>query len=265
MLQLRIRKARLVTGLSLLSSVSFGSALLLGAILLQPPVARAADLTGKFVYDGDVPAAVPVTDPKAANDFPGQKLVYQNLVVDPTTKAIAYVAVYIKEIDFPATPEAQAAVPAEVIVDNKGGQFNPHMSALWVGKQKLFFQNSDPVSHNSNFNLAGVNPLLPPSAKIPVEVAGTKLLPQEVTCTIHPWMKAYVVPRNHPYVGVSGTDGTFVIKNLPENQAIEFQAWHEKSGYLAIPQWEKGRFTMTLKAGVNDLGEIKVPAAILNK
>jgi hypothetical protein len=253
MLQLRFLQAAVVRSLSL------------GLALLGASVAGAADLKGKFILDGEVPAPTPVTDPKAANDFPGAKLFYQNLVIDPTTKAIAYVAVYIKADEFPATPEAEAAAVPEVVVDNKGGQFNPHMTALWVGKQKLFFQNSDPVSHNSNFNLAGVNPLLPPTSKIPVDVAGTKLLPQEVTCTIHPWMKAYVVPRKHPYVAFSGADGAFVIKNLPEGQEIEFQAWHEKAGYLAVPQWEKGRFTMTLKAGENDLGEIKVPFALLNK
>src|SRR5690349_13877386 len=116
----------------------FGALLAVTLFGLLGTAARAADLTGKFVYDG--------------------------------------------------------APPAAVVVDNKGGQFHPHMTALWVGKQNLFFTNSDPVSHNSNFNLAGVNPLLPPSAKLPIAVAGTKLLPQEVTCTIHPWMKAYVVP-----------------------------------------------------------------------
>jgi hypothetical protein len=237
----------------------------LALVLLGTTLAGAADLKGKFVYDGEVPAAVPVTDPKVSADFPGQKINYENLVIDPTTKGIAYVAVYVKADEFPATPEADAAAAAEVVIDNKTGQFYPHMQGLWVGKQKLVFQNSDPVSHNSNFNLAGVNPLLPPNAKLPIDVAGTKLLPQEITCTIHPWMKAYVVARKHPYVAVSGADGTFVLKNLPEGTEIEFQAWHEKAGYLAVPQWDKGRFTMTLKAGENDLGEIKVPASLLNK
>jgi hypothetical protein len=254
------RKSKLLRGLllgpilstALVGAASFGTA-------------DAADLKGKFVLDGDVPAPVAVTDPKAANDFPGAKLFYENLVVDPTSKAISYITVYVKDDGITVTPAAEAAAPAEVTVDNKGGQFKPHMTALWVGKQKLFFTNSDPVSHNSNFNLAGINPLMPPNAKIPVDVAGTKLIPQDITCTIHPWMKAIVVARKHPYVGITGADGTFVIKNLPEGTEIEFQAWHEKSGYLAIPAWEKGRFKMTLKAGENDLGEIKVPFALFNK
>jgi hypothetical protein len=78
-------------------------------------------------------------------------------------------------------------------------------------------------------------------------------------------MKAIVVARKHPYVGITGTDGSFVIKNLPEGMEIEFQAWHEKSGYLTANNWDKGRFKMTLKAGENDLGEIKVPVALFNK
>jgi hypothetical protein len=245
-----------------LSHTASLAAPLVAAALLGAAVAGAADLKGKFVLDGDVPAPVPVTDPKAANDFPGQKLFYENFVVDPTTKAIAHIAVYIKEDTYAATPAAEAALAKTVVVDNKGGQFTPHMSALWVGKQELIFQNSDPVSHNSNFNLAQVNPLLPANSKQTIAVPTTKLLPQEITCTIHPWMKGYVVARNHPYVAFSGADGSFVIKNLPENVEIEFQAWHEKAGYLAIPAWEKGRFKKTLTAGENDLGEIKVPVTV---
>jgi len=266
MLHTLFHKSTLLRSLSpapILAAALLGTALL--GTALSGAGAAGADLKGKFVLDGDVPAAVPVTDPKVGSDFPGSKLVYENLVIDPTTKAISYITVFVKDDGFPVTPEAEKAAPAEVIVDNKGGQFHPHMSALWVGKQKLFFTNSDPVSHNSNFNLAGINPLMPPNSKIPVDVTGTKPIPQDVTCTIHPWMKAIVVARKHPYVGITGADGAFVIKNLPEGTEIEFQAWHEKSGYLAIPAWEKGRFKMTLKAGENDLGEIKVPVAIFNK
>jgi len=214
------------------------------------------------VLEGIVPAPVPVVAPNAAIDFPGVKLFDESRIVDPATKAIAYITVYVRDDNFPVTPAA--AAPAQVVVDNKAGRFNPHMSALWVGKQQLFFMNSDPVSHNSFFDLAGVNPLLTPGTRIPVNVAGTKPLPQAITCNIHTWMKAIVVARNHPYVGITGADGTFEIKNLPDGVEIEFQAWHEKPGYLKIPAWEKGRFKMTLKAGVNDLGEIKVPVAILN-
>ena len=240
-----------------------------GAIALLPALlcvaASAADLKGKFVYDGDAPAAVPVNDPRAASDFPNAKILYENLVVDPASKGIANIVVYVRTDGVAVTPEAEKALAPEVVIDNKTGQFHPHVAGLWPGKQKLFFQNSDPVGHNSNFAYAGVNPLLPPSAKQEIPVAGTKLLPQELSCNIHPWMKAYLVLREHPYVVATGADGSFVMKNLPEGAELEFQVWHEKSGYLEVGDWAKGRFTKTLAAGETDLGEVKVPAALFNK
>ena len=45
----------------------------------------------------------------------------------------------------------------------------------------------------------------------------------------------------------------------------EFQAWHEKVGYLATPEWPKGRFRFTVKPGSNDLGTIKIAPARLAK
>jgi hypothetical protein len=77
-------------------------------------------------------------------------------------------------------------------------------------------------------------------------------------------MRAYVVARHHPYVGFSDAGGTFTIRDLPAGVEIEFQAWHERAGYLSIAKWPKGRFKMTLTDGVNDLGEIKVPPTVLN-
>ena len=47
-----------------------------------------------------------------------------------------------------------------------------------------------------------------------------------VVCNIHPWMKAYILSLDHPYMAVTGEDGTFEIKNMPAGQH-EFQFWHE--------------------------------------
>lgn len=240
---------------------------LIASLAFSTASAGAAELKGKLVLKGDAPASAPVADPKAEGDFPGQKLVYENFVVDPASKGIANIAVYVRNPTVTITPEAEkaAADAAEVVIDNKGGQFHPHITGLWTGKQKLLFKNSDPVGHNSNFPFAAVNPLLPPNAKIEVPVAGAKPIPQELTCNIHPWMKAYIVARENPYIAISGADGSFTIKNLPAGEELEIQFWHEKAGYLvAKPEWDKGRLKVTL-TGDQDLGEIPVDAGLFNK
>lgn len=225
----------------------------------------AADLKGKFVLDGAVPAPTPVTDPKAENDFPGQKLVFENFVVDPETKGIANIAVYVRNNGVAVTPEAEKAAEEKVVIDNKNGQFQPHIAGLWVGKQKVAFKNSDPAAHNSNFAHAGENPLLAPNAEVVVNVPNAAAIPKEVSCNIHPWMKAFIVCRDTPYVAASGKDGSFTLKNLPTGVELEIQVWQEKAGYLAAkPEWEKGRFKITLD-GDKDLGEIKVDPKLFEK
>jgi hypothetical protein len=59
-------------------------------------------------------------------------------------------------------------------------------------------------------------------------------------------------------------DGKFRIPKLPVG-GLEFQAWHERVGYLDAPDWPKGRFTMTIKPGTNDLGTIKLAPSMFEK
>jgi hypothetical protein len=86
-------------------------------------------------------------------------------------------------------------------------------------------------------------------------------------------MKGYLVVQPHPYVAVSGKDGTFELKNVPAGIPLEFQVWHGAStssgGAVAVNRpelkWQNnGRFTVTLEPGQTlDLKDLKVPASAL--
>ncbi len=83
-------------------------------------------------------------------------------------------------------------------------------------------------------------------------------------------MKAYLLSLPHPYMAVSGEDGTFEIKDMPAG-AHEFQFWHEAPGYLknlkfkgGMTDSRHGRAKITIAAGKTlDLGDIKVSASLL--
>ena len=90
-----------------------------------------------------------------------------------------------------------------------------------------------------------------------------------VACNIHPWMKAYVLIQEHPYMALSGKDGIVEIKNVPAGKH-EFIFWHEKLRYLRKMKIgdgstsKKGRLKLTVKSGdANDLGEVHIPASKL--
>jgi hypothetical protein len=77
--------------------------------------------------------------------------------------------------------------------------------------------------------------------------------PVKVGCNIHPWMGAWLVVRNDPYVSVSDKSGAFAIEKVPAGIDLEFQLWQEKAGPLKNVQVEgakidsKGRFKIKLE------------------
>jgi hypothetical protein len=85
-------------------------------------------------------------------------------------------------------------------------------------------------------------------------------------------MKGWVLVRPNPFFAISSEDGTFEIKGLPAGQDLEFQVWQEKAGFVTAVKlkdkattWERGRFKQKLKAGDNDLGEVKLAERNFNK
>lgn len=239
----------------------------LAALHFTSPVASAADLKGKFVLagDGPVPRPVPIADPKAFADFPKQQLFDESLVVDPKTRGVANIAVYVRTNDAPITTEAERAAPPRAVIDTWYGQFRPRVSGVWVGKQRFFVQNQDAVGHRPAMPNPGESPLLEPlQATMEIRVGEPKLIPREICCSVHPWMKGFVMLRDNPYFTATAADGSFTLQHLPKGVALEIQVWHEKAGYLnADPNWAKGRFTINLENDV-DLGTIAVRPGLLH-
>lgn len=245
---------------------SFSTVLLLVAVLTAGKAqAQWGDLKGKFLFDGPAPAAAKLDVNKDVEVCGKHMLVDESLLVG-ADGGIANVVVYVRSKGIQVNPDVAAAAAKPVTYDNKGCRFEPHILPVLIN-QPLFLKNSDPVGHNSNVQPIGdqgINPLLPSGGEIEHKFFRAQLVPVPVTCNIHPWMKGYILPRDNPYVAVTGKDGSFELKSLPAGE-LEFQAWHEKSGYVATPEWEKGRFKLTIAAGSNDLGTKKLPAALFAK
>jgi plastocyanin len=124
------------------------------------------------------------------------------------------------------------ATPAEpVSIDQKGCLFLPRVVGVQVD-QPLKFLNSDALAHNVHGFAQTAKPW-----NVSLSVKGmTRAVkvdkPEaviEVKCDIHPWMRAYVGAFLHPYFAVSGSDGTFILRNLPPGE-YTLEAWHERFG-----------------------------------
>ena len=232
------------------------------------------DLTGKFVFDGEPPVPAPIEVNRDEQAFGNLGLVDESLLVDPEG-GLANVLIYVRTKDVDVHPNFAQNANDQVVLDNKGGRFEPRVLGLRLS-QELLVRNPDPVAHNTNISPlgdAGINPLLPPAQQVEHRFNRAQNIPAPVQCNVHPWMKAYVLPRANPYFAVSATDGTFEIEKLPAGTELEFQLWQEKSGYLKdaasengkLKASERGRFTITLEPGKNDLGDIHVDPKLFDK
>jgi hypothetical protein len=234
-----------------------------------------ATLKGRFAFDGEPPKPKPLDVNKDQSVCGKHPLVNESLEVG-SDRGLANVVLFVRNRKVEVHPDYAADATKPVLLDNSGCRFEPHIATVRTG-QPLLVKNSDPVSHNTNADLKSNDPfnvVIAGNSDSQQKLTSAEAVPAVVSCTIHPWMKGYVLVQPHPYMVVSKKDGTFEIKNLPAGVPLEFQLWHEassgKNGALAIEagdvkSQDNGRFSITLQPDeVRDLKEIKVPAAKLS-
>ena len=187
--------------------------------------ATAGGITGKVSFSGKAPRRRKID--MSAESSCGSGVLTENFVPgDGGT--IQQVFVYIKD-DFGG---AKFEAPSEpVVLDQKGCLYSPHVVGAMAG-QTIQYVNSDSITHNvhpvpqnnrqwNNSQSAGAEPIEKSFARAEIGLA--------VKCNIHPWMRAYVHVMNHPYFAVTGSDGTFEIKNLPPGE-YTLATWQEGLG-----------------------------------
>lgn len=224
------------------------------------------DLTGRLIYDGIAPPRAKLTVDKDVACCGKFDIRDETLMVDENG-GLQNVYIYVRSRGVKVCPELKTTVKDQVLLDNKNCIFVPHCMSIWYPEQEYFIQNSDPVAQNVAFN-----PLLDNPANIVIAVGGTatwnfgrsQRAPVPVACNYHPWESAYVLPLDHPYVAITEADGTFKIPKLPVGK-LDFQVWHERVGYFDTPEWPKGRLEVTIKPGVNDLGQFKLSPSLFEK
>ena len=227
-------------------------------------------LKGRFIVTGaPEPAKISVVGNDAA--FCGTfNLVDESVVAGPNGElANVILTLYTKRGDDAPEPHESYAASASdsVEMDNKNCRFDPHVTLLRTS-QTLIIKNSDTVGHNTKVESEHhpINPIIPPGQTL--EEKGfnkAERLPVGASCSIHSWMKGYLVVSDSPYMAKSDEKGEFLIENLPAGKHT-FTVWQEKGGYLSdvevdgkAESWSRGRVEVIIKDGeTTDLGEVKV-------
>lgn len=185
---------------------------LLAALLLVLPASLQAEekpgtITGTVRYLSPVPPdqRIMTTD--------GGIVIHNDLVVDPKTKGLRHVAVYLEK-----APEHKAPGRKEkVVLDQRDMLFLPRVVAIQEG-QTVRFENNDLCNHGVRAssvvkaNLFNVN--TPPGQPFEFEFKAQNR-PIIIDCPIHASMKAYVYAFDHPFFAVTNEKGEFRIGNVP--------------------------------------------------
>jgi len=254
------------------------SVLVAAVVCLAPSRMTAAQewghLRGQFVLKGDVPEQAILDIERDAEVCGKTGLVDESLVVNNENLGIRYVAIWLdSKTPVPVHPEL-SDISKPVTLDNKECRFEPRIATLRTG-QKLILKNSDPVAHNAAVYLNRSSPFNEViSGSTPIEriVKNPETLPARVDCSIHAWMKAWIVVTEHPYVAQTDVDGKFELRNLPAG-TWRFRLWQERRGSLTQvirngleEKLEKGALTVEVRAGEDtDLGTIQIPVDQLMK
>jgi plastocyanin len=139
--------------------------------------------------------------------------------------------VFVTLVEIPAQPIPANTGP--LAITQRGCEYEPYVAACQVG-QTIHVVNDDPLTHNIHTlpEVPGnkeVNQSQAAKAK-PLDFTYDK--PEEFLrfkCDVHPWMFSYVSVVNHPFYAVTGDDGRFEIKGLPDGKyKVKFK--HRKAG-----------------------------------
>jgi hypothetical protein len=254
-----------------LSAVAVLSAIGSGFMEKRVTAEEWGHLKGQFVLEGKVPDPAALVATRDAEFCGKHQLVDESLVIGKEGGiANVVVALAVKEGAPLAIHDSYAATATgKVALDNDKCRYEPRVAVLRTS-QTLVIGNRDTVGHNTKIDLFAnlpINVLVPAGGELAKQFPLVEPTRIPVGCSIHPWMRAWLVVKDHPYVAVSGADGRFEIKNLPAGKWV-FQLWQEQAGYVnnirvgaSDTVLTKGNLEVTIAAGDNDLGAIKVQAA----
>jgi len=147
-------------------------------------------------------------------------------VTDESGAPVADAVVVAAPVDW--TPKPVPSIATEVMIDQIGKEFVPHVKAIPVGASVLF-PNKDNIRHHVYSFSSAKRFELPlyagtPAKPVVFDKAGVVVL----GCNIHDWMIAYIYVSESPYFTKTGNDGRAILGALP-SRMYNVRVWHPQA------------------------------------
>ncbi|MFQ5877679.1 MAG: carboxypeptidase regulatory-like domain-containing protein [Acidobacteriota bacterium] len=193
-------------------------------------VASGGSIRGRVLYQGTPPPRDPVDITKDRAVCAEHTHLSESLVVGKRG-GVRYAVVSIDPVPsgkaFPAGDRPR--------LDQRGCWFHPHLQVVPAGAE-IDILNSDGILHNIHTfpeNNDPINMAQPKFRKVmTTSFAEPDLV--RVSCDVHNWMSAWIVVAAHPYHGVTGEDGSFLLDDVPPG-TYTLRVWHETLGTRERP------------------------------
>jgi hypothetical protein len=189
----------------------------------QIAVTDGATIRGSVKLEGAAPKLAPLQITKykeVCNDVPNE-----SLMIGPN-RGVRYAVITLEGIG------KGKAVEREVVheLDNVKCRFAPHVQAASVG-HFILLKNSDPILHTAHARFTNDQPQFN-IGLYPGRVSRKPLIAPglvKIQCEVHPWMSAYIIVTDHPYVAVTDLYGEYELSEVPPG-SYQLKIWHESLG-----------------------------------
>jgi hypothetical protein len=231
--------------------------------------AQWADLKIQITYGGErAPDRRPVETPADPSCMPANlRPMSEAMLVDKSSMGIENFVVYLDSStnvlrSEDIHPELRESPKQAVQMAVRDCVFAPHVLALRTG-QPLEVSNLDIYSHHPSWMFFANAPELrlhPATTTIELRPELSEKVPTPIRCQLHPWMSAYVLVLDHPYFGISNSQGQLVISKLPVGKELTFRLWHESQSHsIQRVLWDgreipcpKGRLKLRLNSDASE-------------
>jgi plastocyanin len=195
----------------------------LGAAARVPQASAAGGtIAGTVKFAGDPPPPQQISVTKDLQACGKEPIYDESLMVDQATRGIKWAVVKVEGAKGKWNGK-------QATIDQQVCKFRPHVLVTPPGKITVL--NSDGVLHNFRTTSTKNPPLnrAQPGFRKQMEVELKQVENVKVTCDAHPWMAAWIVVSDHPYVAVTDEKGNFKIENVPPG-SYTLEVWQETLG-----------------------------------